>query len=321
MNLAEILKILRFSVREYKADIFWLFITGFLTNWLLNFTYYPLHFSLFKSIERDYDIFPLSLAVFQILFWIISYLFLRMLWKEILTLFVKYRPSEYGFNYKKQAQSKNRQSPLVAQRFLDDFIFQGNVKPVEDGLIVTNSPAGCLIKPRTLGFRRNWLDFEVLIEAEFPKQERETFNDYLGIVFRAQNFDDYFMLEVCCKNNDLVIRPHVRVNVNWDAPYLDPDFNRLNNFFGRRRRSIALKIKVKGSFVEVTELKTNRTLVWYLPTHVEPNQIQAVGSRAGDNLSKTYVGEVYFRDKAGMFGFRNYGNELAFIKSLHITGN
>lgn len=324
MNLAEVLKIFRFNIKEYIPDILGLFLTGLFTNYLLNLIYSPLHVLLLDFFKRDYDIFPLSFAILQILFWIIFYLFLRMLWQEIITFYTKLSPATYGFNYvNTRSRSNRRQNPLTPQKFLQDFIFQGNVKPINDGLMVTNSPAGCLIKPIPFLFNwhRKWANFQAELEIEFPKQKQEGFNDFIGIVFRAQNFDDYFMLEVCRIDNDLVIRPHVRVNVNWDAPYLNPDFNRLTNFFNVRRKKAILNIKTKGNEVNVVESATNRELKWYLPSHVEANLLQAVGGNQSRNdLSKTYVGEIYFRNKAGMFGFRNYGNELAFIKSLYIKG-
>lgn len=324
MNLAEILKIFRFNIKEYIPEILGLFLTGLFTNYLLNLIYSPLHIFLLSFFKRDYDIFPLSFSIFRILFWIIFYLSLRMLWTEIVTFYTRFFPAVYGFNYiDNRSRSNKRKSPLTPQKFLQDFIFQGNIKPINDGLMITNSPAGCLIKPVPflLNLGRKWKNFQAELEIEFPKQKQEGFNDFIGIVFRAQNFDDYFMLEVCRINNDLIIRPHVRVNVNWDAPYLNPDFNMLSNFFKSQRENVILSIKAKGNEVSVVEAATNGELKWYLPSHVEANLLQAVGgNQSRTDLSKTYVGEIYFRNKTGMFGFRNYGNELAFIKSLHIRG-
>lgn len=324
MNL-DVLKIFRFRLREYRWDILLLFILGFfLIGPLSHLSYFPFR-DWFRNVwKSDYDIFPLSLFVVKIVVWIIFFLATKWLLSWLVTRYSLLRPDEYGFNYlDEKSQSKKRRDPLTDKKFLKEFIFQGNIQLENGGLTVTNSHSGCLIKPtwNSLKLNRKWKNFRAVLEIKFPSQKREKtekFKKYLGVVFRAQNFDDYLMLELLKEGNSLVVRPHIRINGDWDAPYLNPDFNWLPDIYKPRTNTIKLTIIVKDNIVVVKEHSVNRFLRWLIADHADPNLRRADNKH--EQLSKHYTGEVYFRDKAGMFGFRNYGNELAVVMSLYISG-
>jgi len=148
------------------------------------------------------------------------------------------------------------------------------------------------------------------------RRSREKFNLLLGVIFRAQNHDDYFMVELWKKNNYIVMRPHIRVSGNWDAPNLNPDEN-----------SYQLKTKV-SKFTYVIEVRENvltimingdhqNKLTWNIPSHYEINLIQHGSVNAG-GLTKSVIRAIPFKDRVGMFGLRNYGNEIALVKKLII---
>ena len=163
------------------------------------------------------------------------------------------------------------------------------------------------------------IDFTPQVKMVNPINEKNQseFKKILGIVFRAQNFDDYFLLEVCYVNRHIVFRPHVRLGGNWDAPELNPDFDsyplnleQINEF--------KLEIVVKNDKVRAYVNGDMRNpIIWLLPNVAEP-RLKQHESEVKKIASKTITSEVYFKNRAGMFGFRNYPNELAVIKSLDI---
>lgn len=115
----------------------------------------------------------------------------------------------------------------------------------------------------------------------------------------------------------MVIRPHIRVGGNFDAPDLDADFNsRAVKLEKNEPLKVELNVRGREALLYINNNKKD-PLIWILPDYVEPRLIQHTLGGAKDN-SKTAITPIYFRDRAGMFGFRNYPNELALIKSLKI---
>lgn len=242
-------------------------------------------------------------------------------------------PYEYSFDGKK--------NKLTDDRFSREWIFQGNVQPVNGGLLVSNANSGCLIKSKfNLGrpvIKGAWKDFIANIDLEFPPQVNPInppgphnanyvpegqflFEDYLGIIFRAQSFDDYFMLEITRIGKYLVIRPHVRLGGNWDAPILNIDTNSVPLVSSQ----ISLNIIAKNNTI-IVSLGEN-SIKWLLPTHIETNLNQHPENdnslpKKNEHRSKNLIAETYFRNRSGMFGFRCYGTQIALIKSLNIFRN
>lgn len=263
------LRFINLDIRGYFSDILILIIVGIASNKLIEFLYFGgrIESYLFEGIHHifpNYDLFPLSLEIFKLLFWIVLFLLIKWLWIEFITFLSLKCPDDYGFNYFLTSNSKKRKDPLTAEKLSQDYIFQGNIKPSRNGLIITNTHSGCLVKakPRLFPCRRVWKNFIADLEIVFitqknmtnkhtywsskesPKKQKETvseeFKPYLGIVFRARNFDDYFMLELVKVDRNLIIRPHVRIAAGWDAPILNPDYNVSSAVFSNKSEEIKL---------------------------------------------------------------------------------
>lgn len=313
----EAIKLIGVNIKDYLVDLALLVIVGLTINPVLDLLNKQLHVLLSSlGINDSYDILPLPLDLIKISVWIISFLIIRwIMGKRITTLLSGIFKNEYSF----YADIEDNQ--LTEGRLIKEWIIQGNVFVDDKGLLISNSNSGCLIKPRLI-INRIWKDFTAEIEIEFTPQLRvinncSCFNPILGILFRAQSFDDYFMLEINYINKHIVIRPHVRVGGNFDAPELNPDFDSYPLGLGVYMRFKG-KLVVKGSKVIFYVNGDNeKPLIWILPDFVEPRLKQHTGGGVKDG-SKTVVAEIYFKNWAGMFGFRNYPNELALIKSLDV---
>ncbi len=325
----ENLKLLGLNIKEFLWDLVFLIVVGATSNIILHLLYFnSLHH---YAIQFNLDFFPLSFEVFKIFAWIVSFLLLRWLWQGKIKTSIAMKFAEIYF-----FDSKNRK--LTTEKYLKEWIFQGNSQPFKGGLLVTNSNSGCLIRPKgVLGTTRIWKNFEANIEIEFAAQNKGInpipphshdgklicisdecnypFQDYLGIIFRAQSFDDYFMLEVTKINDYLIVRPHVRVGGNWDAPILNPDVNSLP----LNSRAFSLNLKVHDDIA--TLFLNGNSINWLFPTHLERNLVQHGADEKAQKeiLSKNLIAESFFKNRAGMFGFRCYGNQIALIKSLVIT--
>jgi hypothetical protein len=327
MNLNN-LKFLGLNIKDYIVDIWFLILLGPLTNSFIQWLYFNV---LHKNWPR-LDIFPLSFDVVKLLAWIGLYLGIKWLWEDkVKTWYSKF--NSFEFNSKK---------PLDDKDFIKNWIFQGNAQPFKGGLLVSNTNSGCLIKSGLwrlpfLGidlFRLNniWKNFTANVEIDFlgdiqnkkinPAPHTHDgalmctnshctypFKDSLGLIFRAQNFDDYFMLELLKINDNIVIRPHIRSSGNWDAPILNIDNNSVKCDF-----PLKITIQVVGS--SLTLNIQDKKIQWLLPTHLDTNLIGQIKDK--ESVVKTIISEIYFRDRAGMFGFRCFGDQIALVKSLKV---
>ncbi|MEK7573153.1 MAG: hypothetical protein AAB531_01885 [Patescibacteria group bacterium] len=274
------------------------------------------YFTSVFGIPNGYEFFPVSFSLLKIAIWIFLFLLTRwVLGKRATTILSELFKDKYSFNFSKEKDI------LTEERLVKEWILQGNVFVSEDGLIISNSNSGCLIRPRFI-FSRIWKNFTAKIEIEFTTQLHDinngnNFNNILGILFRAQNFDDYFMIEINYINKHIVVRPHIRVGGNFDAPELNPDFNSYPiDLSENMHLNIELVVRENKATLYVNGDRES-PLIWILPDYAEPRLIQHAGGVVKDG-SKTLISEVYFKKWAGMFGFRNYPNELALVKSLKI---
>jgi hypothetical protein len=304
MNLSS-LKIFGLNIKDYLVDIIFLFFWGLPSNLFIQWIY----FSNLHQWLPKFDISPLSLDAIKIAGWIVSYLVIKSIYSWAKTKYSEVFPSKYSFN----TDSKDQ---LSKNRFIKEWYFQGN--PIVDNqqLLISNSNSGCLIKPTPplIGISRIWRDFTSEIEFSFPKQE-EQFMDYFGIIFRARNFEDYLMAEFAVIGNVLNFRPHLRLGGDWDAPINNIDKNK-ETIAGD---IIKLKMEVKKETVKIY-INGIYTFEWIIPTHIEPWMKQHA-KKDGDGVSKTIIPELYFKNQAGMFGFRCYGNQRVLIHSFKIYPN
>ena len=291
------------------------------------------------------DFFPLSLDLIKIIAWIFLYLMLRRLVIRLQpywhSFFKDWMKKKSWYDYPEIVFSKN------SDRFYQEWNMQGFPILNKQGLVFTNSEAGCLIKPKTflefwiirlglLWYGRVWKNFKATFTVEFKEQKIKALNsekiigtDYtehtikkpyvylIGIVFRAQSFDDYFMLEIWKKNSYLSIRPHVRVFGNWDAPMLNPDVSAFP-LKSKNLKKFEFCLIVEDEVVKlIINSDEENPLVWLLPSHYQINLARDQNYQSND-LKSGVTSKIPFKDMAGMFGFRNYGNEIAIIKNLKV---
>lgn len=285
----------------------------------------PIVKSLFP-VNHDY-IPVLTSTEIKLLIWFLLFLIFRCvidLLYNLLLVIESNRQQKIVYEFESQDEKGLKK---LDKKISEEWLVQGYPHLSREGFVITNTNSGCLIKPSIL-FNNNflniwsgqkiWKNFKATVHVRYTKQQDSNFKLLLGIVFRAQSHDDYFMVELWSKEKSIMMRPHVRVSGNWDAPILDDDNNLL------------MLEKETDNFTYILELKDNvltitvnggkeKQLVWVLPTNYEINLIQhneAVNANKG--VSKGAVLKIPFRDKTGMFGFRNYGNEIAIVEKLEI---
>ena len=151
----------------------------------------------------------------------------------------------------------------------------------------------------------------------------DDYEKYIGIIFRARDLENYFMLEIVQNPapslNKLVIKPHVRFLGMWEGMSWDE----VGSDFGPKWR----KVSLTALNAKVTlRIEGMREYVWYLPTHVDINHIES-GVKETQNVSAsvedfaakvTDLPKIDFRDSFGMIGFRAHLNQGAEIKGLII---
>ena len=148
--------------------------------------------------------------------------------------------------------------------------------------------------------------------------EQETKYKRLGIIFRAANLENYFMLQIECDGEKIKINPHIRWQGKWDI-YHD---NLISD-------DIAMKYdqyhKIK---LTVNKLKVNLFIngmlsyEWMLPSHVEAKykQYDTQSDKEYNAGGQLNVVPIMFRLKHGMVGFRADREEKALIRNLEIKG-
>lgn len=315
----ENIKLLGLNIKEFFWDIFWLVVSGVVTNFALHVFYWNF---LLPIVPWKIDFFPLSFDVLKILVWILTFLIARWFWSEKVKTWISLKyPENYQFD--------NHKKKLTDEKFVKEWVFQGNAQPFDGGLLVTNANSGCLIKPRGIfATKRVWKNFVAKIIIDFPMQVKPInpnvphnplckieaqypFEDYLGIIFRAQSLDDYLMVEITRIGDYLALRPHLRIGGNWDAPILNADVNSLPI------TSVPFSLSISVEDDKVVVSQGSNSVRWLFPTHIDTNLIQQAKDK--EVIKRSIVPEVYFRNRSGMFGFRCYGNQIAFIKSLNIS--
>lgn len=182
------LKIIGLNVQDYIVDFLLFIIIGLLTNLITYLLFGPIHAFLPQiGLPKDYDIFPLTFGAFKVGAWIVGFLFTRWLMgNKVATLLSAIIKNEYFFD------SEIKGKRLTEDRVTKEWVIQGNISVKDGGLLISNSNSGCFVKPRYI-FSRIWKDFTATMTLVFLEQSYERkFQKILGIVFRAQNFDDYF---------------------------------------------------------------------------------------------------------------------------------
>lgn len=222
------------------------------------------------------------------------------------------------------------------QDFDNDWKIHGYSNVFREGLVVTNSDSGILLNSNFLSRQNKWKNFVAIIKVVFgPEKGTDTthvsdkngvvkkwktvnspFRKILGVIFRAQSFEDYFMVEIWIIGKKVLLKPHVRVGGNWDVPvYNSRNFTSFLKNSRRKDNQFELKIELRDNNLELSSDDITEKIKWTLPTHY---QINLGYLPEEDKKKNSFVRKISFRDKAGQFGFRNFGNELAIVKYLKI---
>jgi hypothetical protein len=213
---------------------------------------------------------------------------------------------------------KNKIYKFRSQDWPNEWIFNGRIG-LENStdLHIQYSRAGCLLKNYL------WKDFKMTFEMKFADYQLK----HVGILFRAEDLDNYFMLEVTQDSpfrkdnsgkNTTGLVPHVRYQGGWEEMGLE--MNSSFNF----SEFVKVKLEVKNdtlSFYYKDKLVFN----WILPTHVDvmykESGIQQSNTTFSNVVNKEtfiYVKEIPFRCNSGMVGFRAYPGQGAIIRGLKV---
>ncbi len=190
--------------------------------------------------------------------------------------------------------------------------FEGSSQKTQ--IIIARSNSGCLIKDKFLGFPMRWKNFESEFDLIFPQSSDRA----VGIIFRAQDLENYFMIQIRAWNGEdykLMIKPHIRMYGNWEV--IDLNEKELENIdtFDSPTDTLHVLVKVEDIFAHIF-IKDKLVYTWTLPSNTEPNLIQH--AKPDDKISAGLVPEIPFRKIFGMFGFRAYPGENAIIRNLEI---
>lgn len=186
-------------------------------------------------------------------------------------------------------------------------------------LSITSSNSGALVKDYL--YKNFKLSCKVRIEN----------GGGIGIVFRAQDLENYLMLQIGIWDDinkkwgdKIVVTPHLRFLGNFETFNIDKrePFFYFNNLGYKNLTSKELLVNLKV-FDDKAILEVNgESFTWNIPTHVEPNLIQKPGNLTSQDSQKQLDFEsksaLWFRRRYGMVGFRAYGLEKARITNLSV---
>lgn len=181
------------------------------------------------------------------------------------------------------------------------FIFEGGININKNRLIINQSSDGCLIKSRI------WKNFKISFNFIFKKDKKPIF----GFLFRAQNFENYFMLQFKNDKGKFILFPHIRVYGSWNKY----QYNNQNLSFDIKKEH-QLEIIVINEYIEI-KLDGNFFASFYLPTH---HHTRGNKEKKDDRIppDESSVNKIYFRVSAGKMGFRCYSSEWVEINNLEI---
>lgn len=240
------------------------------------------------------DSWPIPFVLVMVLSWAFTFIVFR-------ELFDRFK------NYVKKGNSYS----FTRNSWYTGWIYNGKTKVLDgDPLVlqVNSSRAGCLLS------KFIWKNFEMKFDVWFMER------GIIGIIFRAEDLDNYFMLQLRRKTDSIVIVPHVRYSGMWEVMSQDA-LGKHNN-----SKSLAVTLQVKDARITLTIDGVGKYL-WNLPTHVDVNHIEnGVSNNQNKNSASenefaakvTGLPKIQFRDTFGMVGFRAHLDEGANIENLTI---
>ncbi|OGM74830.1 hypothetical protein A2382_03380 [Candidatus Woesebacteria bacterium RIFOXYB1_FULL_38_16] len=197
------------------------------------------------------------------------------------------------------------------------WIFNGGCEFGPEKLVINSSRSGCLLE------NYYWKDFTMSFDVKFEENDIQK-QKLFGIIFRAKDFDNYFMLEIGIRpekysdsnGNESVIegiKPHLRYKGGWEELAI----KKIDKFdFGKNKSFQRIKLRVIGNRVDLFYQGGN-VFSWRLPTHVDVNHFESgviEGRTNGLDLLASQCVSSY-----GLVGFRSHWNHApAIIKNLII---
>lgn len=269
----------------------------------------------------------LGLLLFSFILTILAFWILNSIsqLKQFYSLFTPYLPLSTGiikfiawlavFHLMKKMVSKIEEFKRKGKNYIFDssnwqkeWIFNGQSYALSDPsrIVIYSSRAGCLLKKYV------WKDFVMSFEMRFLKDSPQK---NVGIIFRAKDLENYFMLEVI-QFGELVkyifVKPHVRSQGAWE--FVQETF--IGNFDLLQFQKV--KLQVDNRKVQFY-ISGNKAFEWYLPTHLDINHIEAgVQGTSEETTSRGIIPKIDFRKQYGMIGFRAYPGQGAECKNLII---
>ncbi len=291
----------------------------FLIFWFILFAYIPffvkfLPLSLISFLaeiqknlpQADYWVIPSRAFIFIV--WVLSAVLL-------IELYVRFK------NFIKRGDSYS----FTESSWNKDWTFNGKTNLLLDPLRlkVNSSRAGCLYNARL------WKNFKMKFQMRFLNDGNfiQAYNQNIGIIFRAKDLENYFMLELLIHENEVWLKPHVRYQGMWEAMSEDRilPLGQSEPEWIREREWFKVKLVVKENVVSLTMSDMNE-YQWSLPTHVDINHIES-GVKEKQSVSAdreefgakiTDLPKIDFKDSFGMLGFRAHLYQGAEIKNLNI---
>lgn len=287
MNAREFLLILRHRLLQSLelGLLSFSFIFTIFAFWLLNFIS---QLKQFYSIFTQY--FPLSIGIIKFLVWLVIF----HLMKKGVSKIAEFRRIRKSYIF----DSNNWQK---------EWIFNGQSYALSDPsrIVIYSSRAGCLLEKYV------WKDFIMNFEMKFLENSPQR---NMGIIFRAKDLENYFMLEIFLRGNEnqIYIKPHVRSQGAWE--FIQETF--VGNFDLLQFQKVRLRVdNIRVYFY----ISGNKVFEWYLPTHLDINHIEAgVQGTSEETTSKGIIPKIDFRNRYGMIGFRAYPGQGAECKKLNI---
>jgi len=303
MNLKEGLDITRFNLKDYISEILVAILAFIFSSFISN-----IFNNLFISKHPDFFLFKegylsLGSTAIKILLWI----FLFIIFNEFIRFFKR------GVNYN-----------FSIKDWPNKWIFHGlnNIQTNPSSLIVRHSDSGCLLKNYL------WKNFEINFEikyfpevtVKYKENNGEIKNKHIdrsfGILFRANNLDSYYMVELHYKNETqkIWIKPHVRLNGHWEVLEdfeLDRNID-ISNYF-----NVQLKVENQEATLLINN---NQVYDWILPTHIDRyGQIDDTSDNDKHKFNARTVPIVPFWNNYGMIGFRASWHQGASVRNLNIS--
>lgn len=210
----------------------------------------------------------------------------------------------------------NNNYSFSAINWPDGWIYNGQPEIKDGDLHITSSRAGLLFQ------KMLWKNCEISFELKFDKNLYP--KQVVGIIFRAKDLDNYFMLEIRGDLNDSkdsnTLCPHIRYKSGWEALRLKRfDFFNFQEFK-------KINISIFDNTVDLSYEGRN-IYQWILPTHVDIHHFEAgvdSGEKKEDpdslkNIFKNHVQRISFRNNYGMIGFRaHYDQQGGIIRNLKV---